>query len=154
MNNKEKPFWELGLNPITMLRNNDNGFKHYAKVKTQKNSDDISDYATLAEFKETFDLSGWKIRQVLKEFDAIPKRHNGQTYFKRKYFVEFQKTEKPKYDPSMYISNTELMEIFKFSAFKAWDIAKREKLKKVRLRGIKIYYEKKKAIEIFKKYKG
>ena len=88
MNNKEKPFWELGLNPITMLKPNDHQFKHQMKIKSQKNSvinqENIKYYATLAEFKEAFNLTGFKIRQILIGLEAKEYRHLGQTYFERK----------------------------------------------------------------------
>lgn len=54
-----------------------------------------------------------------------------------------------------YISNSELIKMFNYKPFKAWDIARKHNLERVTFSSEKkIFYERKTAIEAFSKYEN
>ena len=161
MIDKNKTFWEIGVNPITMLHNREAAYKH-SKLKTSLKGnfikkEELKDYVNINEFKKLSGLSAIKIKAILSNLNAVPKYFSNGTYYLKKYKKESEdylnKEDVPDSNIDLYISNSDLMQMFQFSAFKAWDIAKKEKLLKVKLKGTKIYYNRIKAIETFKKYK-
>lgn len=151
MTPKDKPFYELGLNPITMERP-ERVIKPVVKKNRVLNAHELADYVNIREIREMFNVSSYTIKSTLFEI-AEPTYFMNDIFYHKKHLVEFKVQEKRKQISDDYISNTELLQMFQFSAFKAWDIAKKEKLLKVKLKGTKIYYNRIKAIETFKKYK-
>lgn len=154
-------FWDLNLNPITMLPTNVS-FKKDKKELLEAKQEYVrkitDDLMPFKEAKEILGFGAKKIRSYAKSLgEDLIKTPLGSYYKKEviediRKLIELENLNK-KEDIESYISNTELMDMFELTGFKAWSIAKEHKLIKTKFNRNMVYYERQKAIEIFSKYK-
>ena len=160
MCNKTKPFWETKTNPITMFSNTSSESKMTKFSNTLKGqfikADELDNHIYVITLMERFNIGAKKVKSLLATIGKTPKLNGGKTYYNSDNYelmVEvLSPKSKPIVDKSNYISNQELVKMFGFSEFKAWDISRKEKLAKKTF-GRAVHYEREKAIEAFSKYK-
>jgi hypothetical protein len=160
MSTNTKPFWETNLNPITMFatsipqpkraKNNENIRRRYAKTE------ELEGYVLGKSLREELGIGARKIKELFATMGDEPKYNRGHSYYSTTNLQRVRDIvaeSRPKiFDISNYISNQDLMKMFDFNKYKAWDIATKAKLVKTKFSRNIAYYERDKAIEAFTKY--
>ena len=157
MNTNAIAFWEVGVNPITMLPRD-----YYLRPIVSeflKEKVDVSDENILnaEECRNILGIGSKKIKSYALMLGETPIKTGYGAFYKKEAIDEIKRflltKNKKKEEPTQdYISNPELMEMFNFSPFKAWDITRKHKLKKTTFKGKTIYFNRDKAIDAFSKY--
>lgn len=157
---KTKPFWETNVNPITMFatstaqpsraKNSEKYRRIYAT--TEELDGCISGKSLMAEFS----IGAKKVKALFAMMGDEPKYNKGNSYYSTQYLDKVREivaeSVVSKIDMSQYITNQELMKMFDFNQYKAWDVATKAKLVKTKFSGNISYYNREKAIEAFAKY--
>lgn len=158
MNTKTIAFWQDNLNPITMRSKDTNLLlvvkKEVVDIPINVLNENLMNFDDCREY---LGIGAKKIKSYAIQLGETPIKSRIGTLYKKETIEEIKKLiisknnkkEEPTED---YISNPELMEMFNFSPFKAWDITRKHKLKKTTFKGKTIYFERDKAIEAFSKY--
>lgn len=160
MASNTKPFWETNLNPITMFatsipqpsraKNNANIRRRYAKIE------ELEGFVLGKSLREELGVGAKKIKALFALLGDEPKYNRGHTYYSNENVDKVRETiltTGPKsIDLTKYISNQDLMKMFDFNKYKAWDVATKAKLVKTKFAGNIAYYDREKAIEAFIKY--
>jgi hypothetical protein len=160
MSTNTKPFWETNLNPITMFatsipqpsrtKNNANIRKRYAKVE------DLEGFVLGKALREELGVGAKKLKALFGMMGDEPKYSRGHSYYSTENIDRVREiilTTGPRsIDLTKYISNQDLMKMFDFNKYKAWDVATKAKLVKTKFSGNIAYYDREKAIEAFTKY--
>lgn len=153
-------FWEDNLNPISMFSTNT-----IIKNKEKKDTENViflhnptDEYINHHQVKELFGIGSRSIKKMVLDSGYKVFRNTTRLLYKRKdveeiYNKNLNQKQQKQAEKENHISNQELMEMFSITGYQAWDIARKEKLQKIRLNRNVIYYEKEKAIEAFSKYK-
>lgn len=161
MSSTKKPFWETNLNPITMFitpcskplraKTNQNIKRRYNTLP------DIEGHILSKTLMDEFNIGARKLKDLFVMMGDDPKFHKGKTYYSIENIEKIREmvaeSLKRKVDMAQYISNQELMKLFNFNQYKAWDVATKAKLIKFTFTGNVAYYNREKAIEAFTKYK-
>lgn len=160
MASNTKPFWETNLNPITMFassipqpsraKNNANIRKRYAKVH------ELEGFILGKTLMAELGVGAKRMKALFAMMGDEPKYNYNKSYYStnnvdrvREMIAE---SAQKKVDMSQYIGNQELMKMFGFNQYKAWDVATKSKLVKIKVSGNIAYYNREKAIEAFTKY--
>lgn len=161
MTSNKTPFWESNLNPVTMFitstrqisRESNNSLlrKRYATI------DELHEYISGKELMKEFKIGAKKVKSLFAILNEQPRYNNGISYYRIEYLDKVREmvsiTVAKKADMDQYITNQELMKIFNFNQYKAWEIATKEKLIKFKFSGNVAYYKREQAIAVFAKYK-
>lgn len=153
-------FYNLGLNPITMFG---------SAIKLQRveiyrgkegnswiKDHEVKDYVCARILRKELNIGGKKLKGVFALFGAYPRYNRSLTYYPTEHLDKVKShlaERKEQVDMSEYITNQELISMFNFTPDKAFHIANREKLTKIRFSGNVNYFNKHKAIAVFEKYK-
>ncbi len=152
-------FWDENVNPITMLP-----APIFSRLDERKLSPKKGYYASAALLKKMtsskdlismLGVGAKKLKSLFRSIKVEPRYNLGITYYPTDKIDDIKDLlleTKPEIDKSDYISNQELMRMFNFTDFKAWDISVKEKLVKKKFNGNVLHYQKEKAIEAFSKY--
>lgn len=153
-------FWEQGLHPITMYKaqasSNTVTRWNEGKKNNYLKTDQLEGFVSSIQLKEELGIGTKKIKALYALIGEVPKYNKAQTYYKSALIPRIKELivkDKVDIDLSGYISNYDLMNMFSFSKYKAWEIAKKEGLVKKKFSGCQNYYEREIAIKAFSKYK-
>ena len=146
-------FWDKKLNPITMLPSGNTVI--YPKKQSIKSKVDENIYM---HFKDCREYLGIGAKKIKLEADRLGEKSiytPAGVYYKKEIIEEIKKiiSKIDETDLSGYISNTELMKMLNFCAYKACMIGRNSGLKKYNFGGRTVYYERDKAVELFSKFK-
>lgn len=153
-------FWNHNLHPITMYKSQSqsNAITRWniGKKNNYLKADELEGLVSSNELILELGIGAKKIKALYALLGEVPKYNKAQTYYKSALIPRIKELiakDKVEIDLSGYISNYDLMNMFSFSKYKAWEIAKKEGLVKRKFSGCQNYYEREKAIESFSKYK-
>jgi hypothetical protein len=162
MKKDDRPFWDLNLNPITMMPvsiNNKPILNSFEASWRNKSESIKEDCVTSTEASEILGIGGKRIKHYAGVLGEYSRSSNQGSLYKKDTIEEIRKLmlleKKPeeKIDKTEgYISNPELMRMFNIVPYKAWEIAKKYRLVKKLFNKNVAYYERKRAIEVFSKY--
>lgn len=160
MTAKKLLFTEWDVNLITMFatsiqqpsraKNNANIRRRYAKTE------ELEGFVLGKSLREELGIGARKIKELFATMGDEPKYNRGHSYYSTTNLERVRDIvaeSRPKtFDMSKYISNQDLMKMFDFNKYKAWDVATKAKLVKNKLSRNIVYYDREKAIEAFTKY--
>lgn len=160
MASNTKPFWETNLNPITMFatsipqpkraKNNENIRTRYAKTEV------LEGYVLGKTLREELGVGAKRVKALFAMMGDDPIYSKGHSYYSNvnidKVREIISESGPRSIDLTKYISNQDLMKMFDFNKYKAWDVATKAKLVKTKFSGNIAYYDREKAIVAFTKY--